>query len=94
MYPDVCTKRSLSSSCLGFIFQGWIDTFHYVTFFLHFSLITVEMILSFVCDYPNYHSTHSHDNLVNERQPLLTKNEPSTSPSSSRLRRVKIAVNQ
>ena len=77
-----------------FIFQGWIDTFHYVTFFLHFSLITVEMILSFICDYPNYHSTHSHENLVDERQPLLTKNEPSRAPSNSRPGRVKIAVRQ
>ena len=51
---------------------------HRVTFYLHFSLITLEMILSFISDYPHHLSPQHDQGAVDERQPLLQPNQDVT----------------
>ena len=94
LYVHLFICFSLVSQKLYILFQDDIDRFHYTTFYLHFTFIAIEMVLSFMSDFPRFYSPQGYQQLTEETQPLLvasgvTKKE-SVAGQDQKAKKVKI----
>ena len=55
-------------------FQDAIDKFQYAIFYIHFTFITLEMVFTFVSDFPKYYSPNNYRQLTEETKSLLHTN--------------------